>query len=262
MIKDFHFDQSERVWQLTGRDGEDLGSFDWLAVSSSSVVHPRWAKIYGGPPPLEKAARELGDEAVNQTLNEISALEGNPVFVVMQAFEAMSALEALPANLLTVTGDPVLAKIVATLDSGLPSLALHSTHEFAQTWANTHGKGGTAEAMGARSDSGEEESVRSAIIESFQKTCEGLGVKLPDEQPCYGPALHRWGAAFPSNLPVLGDEQQRDSHGSSFDSACRVHAGSKLAFVGDYLAEPGGSVEQAFLSGHYASTLIADALAK
>jgi len=247
MAKEFQYCEDQSRWTLRGRDGEHLGDYDWLLVTSSSVVHKRWTKIYGGPPPLAEAARALSNPSLNETLDSIDKIEGKPVFVAMQAFEhGSSPLENLPADLINVSNEAVVAKIVRQRPQGngptLDALVVHSTHDFALASAMTHGRGGTAEAMGARSDANDEKNVMGRLMNGLEETLKSLGI-TETLNPSFGPVLHRWGAAFPEGCP------------STVERA-RIHAQAKLAFAGDFLAQPGGSVEQAFLSGSEAAAAI------
>eukprot|EP00466_Bigelowiella_natans_P000098 jgi/Bigna1/125399/aug1.1_g107 len=146
-----------------------------------------------------------GDKGLSATLDEIGQLRGDPVFVVMQ---------------------DVL--IYAFAESILNFRLLR----------RTHGRGGTAEAMGARSDSKDEKSVIGTLLSSFEKVCSSIGVEAPKGRACYGPALHRWGAAFPANIPS-----------PTSSKPFRIHAQARLIFAGDFLAIPGGRIETSYLSG-------------
>ncbi|GAB5357956.1 hypothetical protein AAMO2058_000418200 [Amorphochlora amoebiformis] len=206
MIKSFAYDEQEEKrgnWMLTDRKGESLGEFGWIVATSSSLLHNRWTKIYGGPPPLLHAAKEVGMKGIHT----VTSLENNPVFVVMMGFDSSHspALNALPADMIEVTHSDTLSKVVRQTRPGMvPSLVLHSTIPFAQKSVMTHGRGGTAELMGAKNKTTDENKVKSAILSAFeQEVCRPLGINFDlseTDKAVYGPALHRWGSAFPGSL--------------------------------------------------------------
>jgi len=66
-------------WRLTSKGGVDLGTFDWLVVSSTGLAHPRWRTTFGGEPPLVEAAAALGDTALDATLAALAPLQSKPV---------------------------------------------------------------------------------------------------------------------------------------------------------------------------------------
>ena len=85
-----------------------------------------------------------------------------------------------------------------------------------------------------------------------------VGIKLSSSSELssaamWGPMLHRWGSAFPGNIPTGGADNACDA---------RVCSEARLAFAGDFLAEPGGSIERACLSGFSASRALIEAASK
>ena len=66
-------------WRLTSKGGVDLGTFDWLVVSSTGLAHPRWRTTFGGEPPLVEAAAALGDTALDATLAALAPLQSKSV---------------------------------------------------------------------------------------------------------------------------------------------------------------------------------------
>ena len=252
-------------WHLQSRDGSRWGPFEWLVVTSAGTAHERWMKLFGGPPPLRAAIEGLKEEfpEVNNTLKLIIDTESLPVVVGMAALNpncerVASFVEAFPCDILRVDDNNVVSKVVVSRplpgSSGYPSIVVHSTHDYARAVSNVHGRGGTAEALGARGASDGEGRVLGDLLQNCAAVCAQLGVDpLPVENAAgsnsfvYGPVIHRWGSAFPAVSAAWGDHA---------DHAV-VHSKARLAVVGDFLGEPGGRVEQAFCSGNAAGAAIA-----
>eukprot|EP00966_Prymnesium_polylepis_P105605 2445961-Prymnesium_polylepis.1 len=68
----------EGGWRLTSKQGDALGEFDWLVVSSSTVAHPRWRGVFGGEPPMADAAAALGDASLTAALERLAQLRSLP----------------------------------------------------------------------------------------------------------------------------------------------------------------------------------------
>ena len=54
------FERKAERWVLTDKNAKEVGTFDWLVISSHSLAHPRWTQIFKTPPPLQTAAATLG----------------------------------------------------------------------------------------------------------------------------------------------------------------------------------------------------------
>merc|ERR1719424_1472954 len=128
-------------WRLASKKGDDLGEFDWLVVTSTGFVHPRWTSTFGGEPPLVEAARALGDSALDTTLSALAPLTSNPVTACLVAYEgeAAAAWSALPFVKAGVDGDAVLDKIIVQrISADLTAVVLHSTHAFSMSSAKVY----------------------------------------------------------------------------------------------------------------------------
>uniref|UniRef100_A0A0G4GL93 Amine oxidase domain-containing protein n=1 Tax=Chromera velia CCMP2878 TaxID=1169474 RepID=A0A0G4GL93_9ALVE len=267
-------DGKVRGWSLKDGDGTVLGEYDWLVVSGSGVMHPRWRLAFGGDPPLSLAAEtSLQHSAkLKSLLTAVGDIGSRPVQVVMMGFkgEAAGRLLSLPsAPLLKMRGHKVISKIsVQKLPppEGQPdssenlfvAVVAHSTHEFAQTCTDVFGSTSTAARVGnATSPEEREKAVTTEIVKGVDE-CLGAvleGALAPcAETCCWGPLLHRWGNAFPS-LPTGAT-----SGGVGSDLA--LIADCHLAVCGDFVgpAELLGSVEGAILSGVQAAELVGSAV--
>mmetsp|Transcript_8334 Transcript_8334/g.24670 ORF Transcript_8334/g.24670 Transcript_8334/m.24670 type:complete len:277 (-) Transcript_8334:585-1415(-) len=115
-------------WRLTSKGGVDLGTFDWLVVSSTGLAHPRWRTTFGGEPPLVEAAAALGDTALDATLAALAPLQSKPVTAAMLAYgsDAAAAWASLPFFKAQVEADPVLSRIVVQrVSQSLTAVVLH-----------------------------------------------------------------------------------------------------------------------------------------
>ena len=239
-------DAHDTRWRLTSNKGVELGTFDFLVVTSTGLAHPRWRTTFGGEPPLVEAAQALRDASLDDALTKLAPLTAKPVTACLLAFEggAAKTLAELPFNVAKLEADPTLAKIVVQrLSPSLTAVVLHSTHQFAEGAAKVYGAKSTAARIaGAASDEQEEEKILDAMLDAASRR---LGTLLLDDvavirQPTWGPHLHRWGAAFP-DAPLLHES-------NAFIPSANV------AFAGDFVEVSGaegraGSVEGAALSG-------------
>ncbi|EOD22426.1 hypothetical protein EMIHUDRAFT_469647 [Emiliania huxleyi CCMP1516] len=228
-------------WRLTSKGGVDLGTFDWLVVSSTGLAHPRWRTTFGGEPPLVEAAAALGDTALDATLAALVPLQSKPAAMLAYGSDAAAAWASLPFFKAQVEADPVLSRIVVQrVSQSLTAVVLHSTHEFARSAAHVYGATSTAARIaGAKSDAGEEGRILDAMLVAAEKRLGGLlGPAAAIRSPAWGPHLHRWGAAFP-DAPLLPEGRA-------------VVPSARVAFCGDFVEGGegrGGSVEGAALSG-------------
>lgn len=234
-------------WKLTSRRGDDLGTYDWLVVTSTGIAHPRWRATFGGEPPLVEAAAALHDPRLDAALAALAPLTAKPVTTALLAYEAdaAAAWAALPFVKARVDDDPVLARVVVQrVGRSLVSVALHSTHAFARGAAHVYGAtSAAARVAGAASDAREEARVARALLDAAERRLGGLlGGAAALRSPAWGPHLHRWGAAFP-DAPLLAEAQA-------------VVPSARVAFCGDFVQLAGAvergraaSVEGAALSG-------------
>lgn len=235
-------------WELLDGDGESLGEFDWLIVTSASAAHPRWRMTFGEEPPLYGAAEVLGCQQLSSALERLKALEFKAVHVAMLAWKVseddaesavVQALKALPFDITEVAGDDVLSKVVRqSIDPPFASVLLYSTSSFSDRHAQVYGSTGTAARMGASAGSSEQEhDLAHELYSAFQKLLlERLGTK-ECPAPTWGPTLHRWGSAFPQFAASEGDPM----------AWALQH--SHVSFAGDYLAPPYACIETAMASG-------------
>lgn len=240
-------------WRLRSRKGDDLGTFDWLVVTSTGFAHPRWRAAFGGEPPLVEAAAALGDAALDNALAHLAPLASKPVIACMLAYEAEAAAAwaNLPFFKASVESNSTLSRmVVQRLEPSLTVVVLHSTHEFALSSAHVYGKTSTAARLaGAASDADEEQQVLEAMIAAAELQLAGLIDASHVRSPAWGPFLHRWGSAFP-DAPLLAE-------------AHAMIPSAKVVFAGDFIdAGDGraGSVEGAVLSGLRAGEALASLL--
>jgi len=229
-------------WHLRSRKGDDLGTFDWLVVTSTGFAHPRWRTAFGGEPPLVEAAAALGDAALDDALAHLAPLTSKPVIACMLAYEAEAAAAwaNLPFFKATIEDNSTLSRVVVQrLEPSLTVVVLHSTHDFAVSSAHVYGKTSTAARLaGAASDADEEQRVLEALIAAAELQLAGLIDAPHVRSPAWGPFLHRWGSAFP-DAPLLAE-----SHA--------LIPSAKVAFAGDFVDAGNGraaSLEGAVLSG-------------
>ena len=235
-------------WRLTSNKGADLGTFDWLVVTSTALAHPRWRSTFGGEPPLVVSAAAMGDPHLSATLEELAPLTAKPVTACLLAYEdeAAEAWAGLPFEKAVIEADETLSRVVVQrISRGLTAVVLHSTHAFAESAAKVYGAKSTAARIaGAASDAAEEDKILDAMLGAAERRLGGLlgaDATRHTQQlrtPAWGPHLHRWGAAFP-DAPLLPQAQ------ATIPSA-------RVAFCGDFVDGGdgrGGSVEGAALSG-------------
>eukprot|EP00419_Tripos_fusus_P067856 CAMPEP_0172908780 /NCGR_PEP_ID=MMETSP1075-20121228/181428_1 /TAXON_ID=2916 /ORGANISM="Ceratium fusus, Strain PA161109" /LENGTH=406 /DNA_ID=CAMNT_0013766615 /DNA_START=5 /DNA_END=1225 /DNA_ORIENTATION=- len=232
-------------WRLLDKDGELVSECDWLLVAGSGVAHPRWTASFGGVAPLVAAAEPLQDETLNAAVATVGAMGFRPVQVAMMTFEGevAAAWRKLPFRVAEVHGDAVLGKVAIQEGSDdVVSVVLHSTHSFAEDSVDVYGATGTAARVaGVANDRGREQQVLGELVTSMKRALVGdnfLDASHVDSAAAiFGPHLHRWGAAFPSGVPL------------SLEQAVCTKA--RVAFCGDYVGDDAlmGSIEGAILSG-------------
>jgi len=241
-------DRARLCWELVDKDGQSLGEFDWVVVTSASVAHPRWRQTFAEEPPMYLAAEALGSSQLTSAIDRLKSLEFTGVHVAMLAWripegepqpEFVQDLKKLPFDIIEVAGDDVLSKVVRqSTEPPYAAVLLYSTAALSEEHAQVFGSGGTAARMGASAGSPEAENV---VVEklhlAFQHLLtERFGAKeMP--APTWGPTLHRWGSAFPQGSATAHDAP-----------AC-VLPEARIAFAGDFLAPPYACVETAMSSG-------------
>ena len=234
---------NEGAWRLSSSQGESLGDFDWLIVSSTGIAHPRWRSTFGGEPPLVAAAATIGDRALDAALASLAPLESKPVTACLLAFEgeAAAAWAKMPFSKLSVEGDATLATVsVQRLGPALTAVVLHSSHEFSRASETVYGATSTAARLaGAKTDGATEERLLATLTQAAEASLtRAFGTAANFRTPAWGPHLHRWGAAFP-DAPLLAAEHA-------------IVLSARVAFCGDYVDGGDGraaSVEGAALSG-------------
>jgi len=261
VVRRVEWQANECVWELGGGDSglEPLGAFDVLCVASATPAHTRWSSVFGGEPPVVRAAELLKtpNPALEEALRKISAVKAKPVLALVLAFDgaAASAWNALPWTVAEVHGDDVLGRVIIGRHGaaqGLISLVLHSTHEFAMHHASAgYGRGSAAERIGGASKgcSDAREQVEQSLLESLARVGVPAWVRAEHasrDSAVYGPLMHRWGGALPER-PAL-------THSAAVIPAL------KLVFAGDYVGEEVSAkgeelsfVERALSSGLHAA---------
>ena len=100
----------ERVgkeWVLSGKDGHELGRFEWFVVTSHTVGHPRWEQVhihthtrththththfqvFGYEPPLQTLAKQ--QPLLEPITSPLSNVSSDAIMVVMIAFKVEEA---------------------------------------------------------------------------------------------------------------------------------------------------------------------------
>ena len=243
----------EGGWRLYSKQGDDLGRFDWLVVTSTAFGHPRWTTTFGGEPPLVQAAKELENAELIRSLEALAPLTSKPVAACLLAYKGEDAARwaRLPFYKARVDDDDKLSRIVVQrLTPELTAVVLHSTHDFATRHAAVYGaKSTAARVAGAASDASAEQQITSELMAAAETRLAGLLGEGGAYEPCWGPHLHRWGAAFPGE-PLL-------------DPNLALVPSARVAFCGDFVAsEHPGSVEGAALSGLQTAAKLIDQLGR
>ncbi|RZU98378.1 NAD(P)-binding protein [Spiribacter vilamensis] len=226
-------------WTLTDKNGEEVGTADWLIVSGSGVAHPRWSATFGGEPPLVAAATELDDSRLNESLEAIARQTAAPVLTVLfyGTDEVAAQWRRLGFSDALVKDHDVLSKIsIQPCDGGGCSVVLHSTIGFARENAGVHGSSSSAARVGdASSDTSREEDLIDEMLLALS-TIPGMPA-FDKSRYAFGPLLHRWGNAYPEGDPL--------------SQALSVCPDARVAFCGDYVSTSArmGSYESALLSG-------------
>lgn len=243
-------------WALFDKEGNHLGEFDWVVITSASMAHSRWLQTFGEEPPLRVAAELQGSAKLIAAVSRIDGLRFDGVHVAMLAWalpgdegdgRIAEVLRKLPFDVTEVSGDAVLAKVVRqSVEAPYASVVLHSTAAFAEQHAQVFGSTGTAARMGAPATGSDLEAVVVGELQAaFSRLlADRLGEKdLP--APTFGPVLHRWGSAF-----VDGDAAPVDGlAGWAIEEA-------RVVFAGDFVAPPYACVESTMASGVAAANAI------
>jgi len=241
-------------WRLQNKDGEIVCECDWLMISASGVVHPRWTRTFGGEPPLKRAADFLGNSQLSAAVSTIAAMGARPVQVALMAFEGRSAAawRKLPFRVAQVNGDAALSKIIVqegAPDDDVVFVVLHSTRAFAEGAVDVHGSTSTAARVGGAANSGDrEQQVLEQLLDAMRRALVGGDLLEAEyathDAAIFGPHLHRWGNAFSEGAPLELEQ-----------ALC---AEARIAFCGDFVGARTGSIEGAMLSGSTMGKLVAE----
>jgi predicted NAD/FAD-dependent oxidoreductase len=233
-------------WRLLGATGEALLCCRWLVLSGSLLAHPRCQAVFGwSQVPLQTAAAELNDPALQQACDALAQLDSNASSNLLLALpaEVAAAWQGQPFQLLQFSPEAQdrwgLRRVsIQPLGDGRCAVVAESSAAFARRAIGIYGsRSSAAQQLGARPDPVAEQAVLDGLDQALQEAL-GLSTAGADRQ------LMRWGAAFPQppGLPA----------------ALSLCAGSRIGFCGDYLAGPGfGRIEGALRS---AEALAADLL--
>eukprot|EP00947_MAST-08B_sp_MAST-8B-sp1_P000461 g461.t1 len=265
------FERVDGSWVLRGRDGGDLGRFDHLVITSHTTGHERWRQVFKQEPPLQAAAAAIGTPEMAAMAKAVAQIDSSPVMVLMASFDDPALLAAhhtaggpLPDVITLAADHPCLDKIVLTRRGDLLNVVAHSHGAFATAHLDVTGSNSAVSKMLAKEGKVDAETVDherlvlTEMLAAVKTAVEALapaGVSFcpdgPDGGPGvqYGPVVHRWGSA---RSHVTG------AHGPP--PASVPQAGLYLA--GDFLTSPGGSVEDAVLSGLDAAQAIQAAIAE
>ncbi|KAG9439652.1 hypothetical protein H6P81_019817 [Aristolochia fimbriata] len=221
--------ENNRLWALSGLDGQNLGSFDGVVASDKNIVSTRFTGLTGRPPPLD--VRLVPDLAV-----KLQDVPVHSCFALMLAFS--EPLSSIPVKGFSFLNSDVLNW--AACDSCKPGRGvasdtsecwvLHSTSEYAE---------GIIRQTGLQKPS---HSTLTKVAEDIFKEFQSTGLDIP--QPFFMKA-HRWGSAFPA-VAVTGEEK------------CLFDKTKRLVVCGDFCASP--TVEGAILSGSRAAKKLQESL--
>jgi len=194
-------------WILRDKSENELGRFDWLCVTSHTLGHTRWEKVFGFPPPLKTTSGKVPE--LGGVVEALEDVVSQPVFVAMVAFKRdVDQPPLLPYAITHVQNHPTISRIVHQVSGGFASVVVHSTSEFAAAHVDVYGsKSAAASLAGGEKWKSEENQRREAQLleELYRDTTElmaRLHVDLPKEAS-FGPVLHRWGSAFCSASPNI-----------------------------------------------------------
>lgn len=237
-------------WDIVDKDGKTFGAFDWVVMAGATPALARWREGFKEEPPVYAAAQASGSELFRNLVTHLDRpLPYEQTHVVSLAWDISAGGEAadsvtqclrqLPFDITQVNGDEALAKVI--LQNAGPQYAtivLHSTPAFARKHKKVMGSGSyVSVANNVEGSVDAEQAVGEELFRSFRTLLEKMGQsKLP--VPAWGPALHRWGAAFPE--PDMGPVGSDETW---------VLPAERFAFAGDYLAPPNACVAAALRSG-------------
>jgi len=248
-------------WELRDKSNSVVGVADWLVIAGSGVAHPRWSNTFGGEPPLIAAEQKSPDPKLRAALDSIAKVEASPVLAVFFSCSGSIARRwlSLNYNVLDVKGSSVLSRVMIQggvnkdkdggNDDPWCSIVLHSTEDFALQNTGVYGASSSAARTGgAASDASLESSLIEKMMIALKKIpsmptfdeSNGSSSTISSSSHFeYGPALHRWGNAFPK--------------GDALSEELAFLPSSRVAFCGDYVASSEqarfGSFESALLSG-------------
>ncbi|XP_057725195.1 uncharacterized protein LOC130940927 isoform X1 [Arachis stenosperma] len=227
----------EKLWSLTGVDGQNLGQFKGLVASDKNIVSSRVTEVTGQPPPLGLLPKTsvvsiLDDFSLVPELSaKLQNLPVQPCFAVMLAFA--EPLSSIPFKGLSFENSKVLSW--AYCDSCKPSRTttserwvLHSTAEYAEGIISQTGMKKPSDATLNK--------VAEQLLQEFQST----GIHIPE--PFFKRA-HRWGSAFPG-ARVAPEEK------------CLWDRNKRVVICGDFCVSP--NVEGAIESGLAAALRLKD----
>ncbi|KAL2331131.1 hypothetical protein Fmac_018712 [Flemingia macrophylla] len=216
----------EKLWSLSGVDGQNLGQFKGLVASDKNIVSPRVAEVTGRLPPLDiNLVTELSEKLLN--------LPVKPCFVVMLAFAEPQS--TIPVKAFSFENSEVISR--AYCDSSKPSRStaserwvLHSTAEYAEDIIAQTGLKKPSDITLNK--------VAEQLFQEFQRT--GLNISQP-----FFKKAHRWGSAFPA-ASIAPEEK------------CLWDRNKRIAICGDFCASP--NVEGAIDSGFAAALRLIDSV--
>lgn len=217
------------------------------------------------------AEKENPDPKLREALDAIATQQVSPVLAVFFSCSGSFARQwlSLDYDVFDVKGSSVLSRIMiqggdkeieSSGDDEWCSVVLHSTEDFALTNSGVYGASSSATRVGdAASDSSLENSLIAKMMSALNEipgipasdlNSDTSEVKSSSSSSYdYGPALHRWGNAFPKGEPLSQDLSFLPS--------------SRVAFCGDYVASSEkarfGSFESALLSGTFVGEKVANA---
>jgi hypothetical protein len=249
---------SAGVFTLTDQKGERLGEFERIVVTSHTLAHSRFERVFGRPAPLQALAREADSAQLSRLVELIEQVPSTPVMAMLLAFSPADApaLAALPFAAADVRGSALISKVVVqSAPSGHIALVVHSTPAFAAEHADVHGSSSTAARMGAAAGRDNERDLTTQLLAELGRLLRPFG-ELP-LAPAYGPLIHRWGSAFP-------EESSPASSLALVDAAARVSEELGITVCGDFIpVAPStrvqlGSVESAALCAMLSAERLVD----
>lgn len=253
-IDEFIWDSDRRVWVLSDSNGEWKGEFDWLVITSASLLSKRWKNNYEAESPVLAVLEKYPETKSFAFASQMeSGFKASPVIVLMVTLPLMHLeMKNFEYDFLIVEGDDVLHKVSYQYNESKDAITFvaHSSREFAEKHKNATGISSGINKY--RKHNEKESNIALAefysYFKQFMKRIYGADQSLLFTNPVYGPEIHRWGAAFPDTLA------SQYTNGESHFIDPELH----FACSGDFFSHPLGSVQSALNSSQTLGDALSD----